>query len=145
MDEQGLNEKQKKIKATGCTVKISNFLLVISIINLSLTVFFAFSFLGLVLYYLILIIILFLTLFTLFNQVMEWFDKGEIIQEFLGTVFQYIPYFIGVGISCATIALILFIINKNYIHRTAKIITTSVIIGLYVISALLRFIVFAGN
>lgn len=125
--------------------KIANLLFVISAISLIFTGFIAFSFLGLILYYLMLVIVLFLTLFTTFNKVKEWFEKGEVIQEFLGTTFQYLPYSIGIGVTAAIVALILYITNKGYIHRTSKIITTSVVLFLYAVFAVLRLVVFAGN
>lgn len=126
-------------------IKLANILFVFSIIGLILSGLVVFSFLTLILYYLILIIIIFLTLFTLFSKLQPWFEGGEKVQQFIGVAYQVLPYIIAFGMATGIASLIIYITQKNYIHRKSKIITTSIFLVLYVIAIILRFVIFANN
>lgn len=126
-------------------IKFANLLFVLSTISIVLSGVLLFSLLGLLLYYLLLIIVLFLTLFTLMSKLKPWFEFGESIQQFIEAGYQYIPYIIGVGALMSLGSLVIYITQRNYIHRTSKIITNIVILVLFLVAAVLRFVIFSNN
>ena len=103
------NEKILKTDKNG-VMKLANAFFILSVIGLILTGLVLFSFLTLIFYYLILALILILTLFILFNKIKPWFDYGESVQQFLETMYQYVPYVIGIGLGSGVIALIFYIV-----------------------------------
>ena len=146
MDTNQENQLQVTVKKhNNIAVKFANLFFVISTICLILTGLVAFSFLGLIIYYLLVICFLIITLFSTYKQVGELLSKGKVIQDFISFGFIYLPYVITAGVLSAIIALVLYISNKTYANRKSKIITSIVILIVYALAAILRFVVFAEN
>lgn len=137
------NKDKKPIKhESGAIVKIANLLLILSIILFSINGLIIFSTIGVILFIFLAVVVLLVTLFTLYNQFISWIEKATQVGEFIEQGYFLFPYLLFGGIGCGLVSLILFISDKNYIHRKSKIITNSVILSLQVALLIVRYTIF---
>ena len=130
-----------KKKPRPALVKIADFFMVLSGIGLGFILFTALSFLALLAYFLILFLILFLTLFLTISKFKDARDNIESFYEIIGKSYSLWPYIIAIGGALTLVSLPIYIIKKDYVGRTPRIVSASVILVLYIAITIFKYVI----
>lgn len=128
-------------KPRPALVKIADFFMVLSGIGIGFILFTGLSFLAVIVYFFILFIILFLTLFLTISKFKDAFDNIESFSGPISAAYNLWPYIIASGGALTIISLLIYIINKNYVGRTSRIVSASVILAIYIAITIFRYVI----